>query len=258
MQQLLADQLGHILKINYTPKRIISLVPSQTELLFDLGLEKQLVGITKFCEHPKSIFKSKEKIGGTKQLNFTKIEALRPDLIIANKEENVKEQVEYLKKKYPVYVSQVSNLEEAKKMIHSIGIITRTIEKAEDIILRITNSFATIPTNTKQDVLYLIWKEPYMTIGGDTFISDMLDKAGFRNVFCNSNRYPSISLAAIQKLEVDFVFLSSEPFPFKEKHIEEIQKICPKSIILLVKGDLFSWYGSRLLKMPDYFRKLNG
>jgi ABC-type Fe3+-hydroxamate transport system substrate-binding protein len=241
------------------PQRIISLVPSQTELLYDLVLEERVVGITKFCVHPEVWFRTKARIGGTKNLNIEKVLSLQPDLVIANKEENVKEQVEALAAKLPVWVSDVNNLEDAYEMIASIGSLTNTDPRATELITKIKAGFNELAANAKpvapMRCAYLIWKDPYMTAGGDTFINDMLFRCGLQNVFAHLTRYPSVTLPALQGANCQVVLLSSEPYPFKEKHIAEIEAALPGVKVLLVDGEMFSWYGSRLLLAPAYFSR---
>jgi len=244
----------------YLPKRIISLVPSQTELLYDLGLESETVGITKFCVHPQNWFKTKERIGGTKKLNPAKIKALDPDLIIANKEENVKEQVEELAQDYPVWLTDVNNLQDALQMIADIGRLTGKMERSDSIVKEITLNFEELAqqqtTNHKPKTAYLIWQKPYMTVGGDTFINNMLQHCGFENIFSCKTRYPEISIDELQTASCDLLLLSSEPYPFKQKHIDELSEQLPGTKIILADGEFFSWYGSRLLKAPAYFGEL--
>ena len=132
-----ADQLGRSVELLNAPKRIVSLVPSQTELLFDLGLNDKVVGITKFCVHPEGWYRTKKRIGGTKQLHIDEIKELTPDLIIANKEENVRDQIEELAKDFPVWISDVNNLDSASSMITGIGEITSRKPQAKDIIHQI-------------------------------------------------------------------------------------------------------------------------
>lgn len=243
--------------LHYLPKRIISLVPSLTELLFDLGLEAETVGITRFCVHPTSWFKSKDKIGGTKTLNLEKIKALQPDLIIANKEENVKEQVEALAQDVPVWLTDVNKLQDALKMIEDIGLLTGKSESAQSLINRIDKAFNTLPEIIYPvNTAYLIWRKPYMTAGGDTFINDILKQCGFRNSFEAETRYPVINIAQLQVENCKLVLLSSEPYPFKQKHIDELSRLLPGIKIVLVDGEYFSWYGSRLLQAPEYFKQL--
>lgn len=253
------DQLHRTVIIPNTPKRIISLVPSQTELLYDLGLEEEVVGITKFCIHPTIWFRNKTRVGGTKTVNLDIIRTLQPDLIIANKEENIKEQVEALAHDFPVWISDVNNLEEALDMIKQIGSITNKKEAAEAISQRIEDAFTNLKSqvsNQRLRTAYLIWKDPYMTVGGDTFIHHMLSHAGFDNLYTSQQRYPETTVAELQALNCELLLLSSEPYPFKQKHIEELQALLPNTMILLVDGEAFSWYGSRLLYTPAYIEQL--
>jgi ABC-type Fe3+-hydroxamate transport system substrate-binding protein len=244
-------------QLHYIPKRIISLVPSQTELLHTLELDAETVGITKFCIHPKEWYRHKIKVGGTKSIHIDKVIELDPDLIIANKEENVREQVERLAEKYPVWVTEVNNLPEALQMTEDIGNLTGTQNKALALSSRIQMAFNQLPTPTKKfKTAYLIWKNPYMAAGGETFINDMLDKAGFTNIFENFSRYPEVNPAQIKSAGCEVLLLSSEPFPFSDKHIRELEQELPGIQIKLVDGEMFSWYGSHLLQSPAYFNKL--
>ena len=243
--------------LKYLPQRIVSLVPSQTELLHYLGLETETIGITKFCVHPQSWFKTKERIGGTKTVNLDKIKKLKPDLIIANKEENVREQIEELGADYPVWLTDVNNLADALQMIKDIGILTGKTETATALINSISIGFKAMPkTEESVETAYLIWRKPYMTVGGDTFINDMLLQCGFENIFASEKRYPAITIAQLQTVNCQLLLLSSEPYPFKQKHIDELSSQLPGTKIILADGEFFSWYGSRLLKSPTYFKEL--
>ncbi|MCG2792660.1 MAG: helical backbone metal receptor [Weeksellaceae bacterium] len=235
--------------------RIISLVPSITETLFDLGLTSdEIIGRTKFCIHPQELVKNVEIIGGTKNLNLDKIKSLKPDLIIANKEENVKEQVEELIKDFKVLVTNVETLEDNYYLIKQLGHIFEKEENAQFFNLKTYEVFDIPKLENRLKVAYLIWKDPYMTVGGDTFISGILDELGFENWFKNQKRYPEIQLEDLK--EADLIFLSSEPFPFKEKHISEIHNTCVNQKIMVVDGEAFSWYGSHLAKCGAYYREL--
>jgi ABC-type Fe3+-hydroxamate transport system substrate-binding protein len=198
-------------------------------------------------------------VGGTKDVKFDIIEQLQPDLILANKEENVKEQIEYLSQNFPVWVSDVEDIKSACDMISNIGSITGKNVIANDLIARITEGFSGLKSfalSTKIPVGYLIWKDPFMTVGGDTFINNMLNVCGFENVFASQKRYPEITIDDIRKSECKVLFLSSEPYPFKQKHIDALQKELPGIVIKLVDGEMFSWYGSRMLPAIEYFKKL--
>ena len=240
--------------------RIISLVPSQTELLFYLGLRNKVIGITKFCIHPDEWFKSKTRVGGTKNINLKTIRELSPDLIIANKEENVKEQIEELAESYDIWLTDVNDLDDAISMIRDIGKLTECIETASALALQINKEFERLEkmadSKRKIRAAYFIWKDPYLVAGGNTFINDMMHYCGFKNVFDSQSRYPEISLKEIEEHHCELILLSSEPYPFKEKHRAEISQTIPGVKILLVDGEMFSWYGSRLLKSADYFRKI--
>ena len=266
---LFIDQLDRRLELKQKPSRIISLVPSQTELLFDLGLDEEVVGITKFCVHPEQWFRTKTRVGGTKQADLQKIRELQPDLIIANKEENEPAQIEELEREFPVWVSDVCNLRDALQMIKQIGMITGK-NKSSDIYAEIKFAFDGLKTATREFAIqreaqrnarairtaYLIWKEPYMSVGSDTFIHDMMQRCGLENIFAHRTRYPQATIADLRDMETELVLLSSEPYPFRQNHVEEIQSQLPESMVMLADGEMFSWYGSRLRLAPQYFEDL--
>jgi ABC-type Fe3+-hydroxamate transport system substrate-binding protein len=260
MNRKFKDQMGAEIHLHERPLRIISLVPSQTELLSYWGLEDRIVGITKFCIHPKNCFETKAKVGGTKKVNFEAIKALNPDLIIGNKEENAKSDIEYLQKHYPVWMSDINSLEDCYVMMQKLGELLECSDKAAEMILSMKGSFSNLKAEKSAAeaprVAYFIWQEPYMVAASDTFIDEMLKVAGFRNVFESFSRYPEIDMELLVKLNPDLIFLSSEPYPFKEKHLAFFKQICPRAELTIVDGELFSWYGSRLLKSADYFMEL--
>lgn len=249
------DHLNNTISITFPPSRIISLVPSQTELLADLGLDEEVVGITRFCVHPPGWLKSKRIIGGTKNFDFHSIEALKPDLILANKEENYREGIERLKQNFPVWISEVISWDQSLSLIKETGRLTNREKEAEGIIAAIEESFASVvPFKSDLSVLYLIWRKPWMGAASGTFIHTMLSKCGLRNCLQSLPRYPELTADQIATLNPDVVLLSSEPFPFREKHIEEIKAICPSTHVILVDGEMFSWHGSRQMKAAAYIR----
>jgi ABC-type Fe3+-hydroxamate transport system substrate-binding protein len=252
-----------------TPQRIISVVPSQTELLFDLGLDQEIVGITKFCIHPADRVRNKTSVGGTKTLHLDQIHALRPDLILANKEENTREQIEALQQQYPVLVTDVNTLPDALAMIRTVGTLVGKEDEANRMAQQIATTLSPLTPSPSSpsslsppsspsapSVAYFIWRKPYMVAAGDTFIDSMLAVAGFRNAFAGLSRYPEVTADQLQDARPDLIFLSSEPYPFGPKHLAEMTAICPSARTLVVDGELFSWYGSRLLRAGDYFRNL--
>ncbi|MDW5287635.1 helical backbone metal receptor [Formosa sp. PL04] len=253
------DQLQRVFLTNGVPKRIVSLVPSQTELLCDLGLENTIVGITKFCVHPNHLLSEKTIVGGTKQVHYDKIIALQPDIILCNKEENAKGMIPDLEKITPVHISDIYTIEDSLELIAMYAELFNTAEKAKIIIEGIKKSKSEfedfIAIKPIKTVAYFIWKSPWMVAGNDTFINHLLLQNGLDNLYSNIERYPEIDINNI-KIKPDLVFLSSEPYPFKKDHIEEFKTYFPESKIILVDGEMFSWYGSRLLKAFDYFKAL--
>ncbi len=257
MNSIFFDQIGRNLNVNETPRRIISLVPSITELLDDIGLIGQLVGRTKFCIHPKEALKPIQIVGGTKQIHLDRIEQLQPDLIIANKEENQKDQIEALAEKYPVWISDVPHFEGALDMIAGLGKVLRKEMACNQIIQQSKALQLSLSTNNRQKAAYLIWRNPYMTIGKDTYIHDLLRLTGFDNVFGQQTRYPIVSIEEMKTVHPDVILLSSEPFPFKQKHIDELAVHFPNIPIQLVDGEAFSWYGTRFIKTFEYLNSFS-
>jgi len=256
MLRQFTDQLNRAVSFDYPPKRIISIVPSQTELLFELGLKNEVIGITKFCVHPAAKFKTVTKVGGTKKLNIELIRSLKPDLIIGNKEENSREDIELLCAEFPVWMSDISTLEEAMTAISQIGALVDREPEAAYLNHLISAGFTDLQTlalerGIDKKVAYLIWKGPYMLAGKNTFIDDMLTKNGLTNVMKES-RYPELDLEQLKALQPELIMLSSEPYPFREKHIDELKAAIPNAKIILVDGEMFSWYGSRLVKAVEY------
>lgn len=228
-------------------KRIISLVPSLTELLIDLGLNDQLIGRTRFCIHPQDELKEIPAFGGTKNPKIQKIVESNPDLVIANKEENRKEDVELLSKHFEVLLTEIDNVEAALKWISRIGNKLEADDKASELVKTIEKLLPKLDRFELIRSAYFIWKDPWMTVGNDTYIHDVMKLFGLINVFGTQARYPTTDFEELEALNPELILLSSEPFPFKEKHIQELQSICPTSKILLVNGEWFSWYGSRMI-----------
>ena len=158
---------------------------------------------------------------------------------------------------YPTWVSDVHDLNSALEMIERIGMLVGRKNESDELIKKIKNNFRNLqPLKNELTAIYLIWKGPYMTVGGDTFIHDMLEACGLKNAYSDSVRYPKISEDEIRSLNPDVVFLSSEPYPFGDKDLNELKLALPNSNIILVNGEYFSWYGSKLMESPDYFREL--
>ncbi|MDI9310243.1 MAG: helical backbone metal receptor [Limnohabitans sp.] len=262
---ILTDQLGTQHSFETSPKRIVSLVPSQTELLYDLGLEERIVGITKFCVHPYHLKSTKTIVGGTKQIKFDKIAALQPDIIICNKEENTKEIVEELSQLCPVWVTEMYNIADNIQMIADFGKLFNVRTEAQKWIDKVNFAHQDflhfIKDYEVQTVAYFIWAKPYMAAGRDTFINHLLELNKLENIYAKNEKYPErYPEVIVQKMRIqgdpDLIFLSSEPFPFKDEHAFELGRYSHHAKTVFVDGEMFSWYGSRLVKAFDYFKKL--
>jgi ABC-type Fe3+-hydroxamate transport system substrate-binding protein len=251
------DQLDNLLVLEDHPVRIVSLVPSQTELLFDLGLDNEVVGVTKFCIHPKEWKETKTRVGGTKTVDVESVINLRPDIIIANKEENTQEQIELLRESIPVWVSDINSLSDALLMIEKLGELLNRKVQAQAIKDKIEQEFETLKLvrhkYIRANVLYFIWQNPFYVAGNNTFINDMLNRCQLLNK-CKKERYPEYDFDSQGSSEL--IFLSTEPYQFKEEHRDQLAKEFPNSKVILVDGEMFSWYGSRLQRAPKYFTEL--
>ncbi len=255
----IVDQLQRTIKLPHKPKRIISLVPSQTELLVDLGLRQHIVGVTKFCVHPQNLRKEKQVVGGTKQIHIQKIKALNPDIIICNKEENTLSMVEEMESIAPVWISDVNSIDDSLDLIHRLGALFQVTRKAKEIVKTVNaqivdfNKF--ISNFPKRKVAYLIWKNPFMAAGSNTFINSFLKLNRFENIIDRADsRYPEITLNDLK--EAELILLSSEPYPFNNSHVMELQQFSAAEI-KLVDGEYFSWYGSRMSGALEYFKTLH-
>lgn len=257
----LKDQLGNQLNFKDSPKRIISLVPSQTELLYDLGLEDSIVGITKFCVHPFHAKSTKQIVGGTKQIKIEKIKALNPDIILCNKEENTKEIVKSCQQICPVHVSDIITIEDCLELINQYGQLFNKRTNAQKIKDKIDFNLQQFQTYIKDKptlkAAYFIWRDPWMVAASYTFINHLLAINKFENIYSNLNRYPEVNITKLrQEGDPEIVLLSSEPYPFKEEHAFEIGRHSHHAKTIFVNGEYFSWYGSRLIKAFDYFKQL--
>lgn len=256
MTVTVTDQTGRQIRLDKPPMRIISLVPSITETLFALQCGDRVVGRTKFCFEPRGVVEHVPIVGGTKKFHKTRIEHLAPDLIIANKEENDRTAVEDLMSSFAVCVTDVKNLSDALEMMKLLGELTGSTTSAAAMVSEVKEGFGHVNKQPTRSA-YLIWRKPLMVCGGDTFINDMMRRSGFNNVFADESRYPSVSMEDLQKAEIDTLLLSSEPYPFSQKHVTEFKEALPDTNVILCDGTYFSWYGSRLIDAPKYFHRLH-
>jgi len=249
------DQTGYVLTLPNVPQRVVSLVPSQTELLHELGLDEQVLGITRFCVHPDHWFRGKIRIGGTKKVHVERIRDLGPDLVLANKEENTREDVERIREFCPVWTSDIVTVDDALSMITEVAGLFRREKEGARLAGQIRDALASVrPLNRR--AAYLIWKDPYMVAGGDSFISEMMKAAGITNVFAGLSRYPVMDVEQMAQSGADLLLLSSEPYPFRETDVTWLASTLKGMEIRLVDGEMFSWYGSRMRYFPDHIHAL--
>ena len=244
--------------------RIVSLCPSLTELVFDLGRGEELVGRTKFCVHPVGRVQRIESVGGTKNPKIARIVELAPDLVLMNEEENRREDADALAAAgLPLHVSFPRDVGETATMVRDIGSALGNAGEAERIAADIEGRAARVRESARgtQPVryAYLIWRNPWMVAGGDTFVTAMLALPGGVNVFADHpERYPVVTPVDLAAADPDAVLLSSEPFPFKEKHAEELTSATglSRDRVHLVDGELLTWHGSRTPDGIDYAERV--
>ncbi|MFF5994853.1 helical backbone metal receptor [Lysinibacillus sp. KU-BSD001] len=248
------DHLGRNVTYAFPPKRIVSLCPAITETLFHLGLQQEIVGRTKYCIFPEQQVADVQTVGGTKQVDLTTIQSLQPDLIIMEKEENTKEMVDMLEKHFPVYVFQVESISEAQRMVEDAGQLVNRVEESKELVRQIDAAFKTLPQKAGR-AAYMMWRKPYMVVGATTYINDMLETVGFENPFtAYEGRYPVVDIEALKNAQLDYLFLSTEPFPFAQKHIEELAVHLPNTTIQIIDGEMF-WYGAKMKEAAPYLKQ---
>ncbi len=250
------DHLNRRVDYRFPPKRIISLAPAITNTMYALNLENEIVGRTRFCIHPKEKVEKAINIGGTKDLKINRIHELKPDLIIAEKEENTKEMVDTLEQFYPVYVFEVQTVDDAFKMIRDLGTILNRHDLATRLVGQITTALTQLPNKNDKRVAYMIWKNPYMVVGENTYIQSMLSTMGLINPFTfYQGRYPEVTLDDLKNANLDYLFLATEPYPFREQHLSEMKQIIPNVQPIIIDGEMF-WYGINMLKSVAYFQHI--
>lgn len=250
------DHVNRSLQYEYPPKKIISIAPGITETLYALELDKEMIGRTRYCIYPADKVKRAEIVGGTKDIDLEKIKMLQPDLILAEKEENTKEIVEQLEEFFPVFVAEVQSVKGAYRMIDDMGKLTGKENTAKNLLASIQSEFENLPQVKNKRAAYVIWRNPNMVVGRDTYINSLLSQLGYMNPFANlSSRYPVVTEEELKEAELDTIFLATEPFHFKEKRIKEFQQFLPEVNPLIVNGEMF-WYGAKMKEAVSYLRKL--
>jgi ABC-type Fe3+-hydroxamate transport system substrate-binding protein len=232
------------------PRRVVSLCPSLTETIFALGAADRLVGRTKFCVRPPGqLLNDTPKVGGTKTVNVQAVLALRPDCVFAVKEENLSEHIEEIAKHTDVVVFDVKDLESAYGMIRSLQKILNVEDTLDEFIREKMEEVRNLVSGR---AACLIWRKPLLAAGGDTYIHSLMTHLGFENAFAHKPRYPEAAPAELKKL--DYILLSTEPYPFKDVHAHEIEEKVGKVRIVLVDGQMMTWYGARMAAAASYFK----
>jgi ABC-type Fe3+-hydroxamate transport system substrate-binding protein len=232
--------------------RIVSLVPSLTETLFDLGVGPRVVGVTRYCSEPEAALRAVPRVGGTKNPDLDQVAALRPDLVLVNGEENRDEHIAWLKQRFRVHESLPTTVLEAAHVVREIAGVVDAVDAGEAIGLEIEAQVARAEveslTRRPVRVFYAIWKKPWMAINATTYIHDVLTRAGAINVTAEGDsRYPVLSPQELKPLSAELVLLPSEPFVFQEAHRRELldeRLFGPEVPVALVDGKDFSWHGS--------------
>lgn len=241
-----------------SPARLVSLVPSTTETVFALGAGDRLVGVTRFCVHPREARQRAVVVGGTKNPNLERIFELRPDVVLANQEENRKEDIEKLRSRLEVHLAFPRTVDEARSDILGLGDVLEVEERAAALASEIDGARLALHQVAKRfRYLYFIWRRPFMVAGPDTFIDGLLTEAGGRNCAPRDRgRYPQLGIDEIERTDADVLLLSSEPFPFREAHRLELASRVSGDRVLLVDGELLSWHGVRMIEGLRYLGEL--
>lgn len=236
--------------------RIVCLVPSITELLCELGLERQLVGRTGFCVHPWETVRRIPKVGGTKNVRLDRVRELAPTHVVVNVDENTRETAAALAEFVPeVVVTHPQAPRDNLGLYRQMGEVFDRAEEAERLCAEFERAYerASAAERPPRDVLYLIWRDPWMTVAPQTYIAQTLALFNWRTVpgERGEERYPEVELEDLAG-RIDRVLLSSEPFHFKAEHVAEVEVLVPGTRVSLIDGEMTSWYGSRAIAGLDY------
>jgi ABC-type Fe3+-hydroxamate transport system substrate-binding protein len=261
---VLTDAVGQVFQPCEAPPRIVSLVPSLTELLFDLGLAENIVGRTRFCLHPRELMRTLPKVGGTKDVDLGKLRSLRPSHVVVNVDENRIEQVNEIRMFVPnVIVTHPMQPDDNLDLFRLFGGLFAVQQRAEELAMQLQSALQTARGQTRQlaqeNVVYCIWKDPWMTVAPNTYISAMLRVVGWHTMpESAAARYPTVDFNAAWLHRVDRIFLSSEPYRFRHKHLQAASRLpgFAGKKIQLIDGELVSWYGSRAAAGLRYLASL--
>jgi ABC-type Fe3+-hydroxamate transport system substrate-binding protein len=261
------DALGQSLTVRERPERIVSLVPSLTEALFAFGLDGEIVGVTRFCVEPRRGVAGKTKVGGTSEVDVAKIEALRPDLVIASAEDNSREDVvQLIDHGWPVFVTLATSVESAIDLLRQLATVTGTTAVARPIIQEAKDALASVVAagagRERVRVFCPIWRNPYRTCGTATYMDDVLTVCGGRNVFGDrQERYPRVELTEMAALDPEVILLPSEPYRFTKRHKADFRAFADVSAVknghtFFIDGKMLAWYGPRITHSLSEVKRL--
>lgn len=230
-------------------RRIVSLVPSLSETVCDLGLRDELIACTKFCIEPKDLHRSCTLVGGTKDFDVAQILSLNPTHILCNQEENPKAPVEELMKHVPTSVTFPKSPKDVPAMLRDIGDFLAARDPFERAARELEGAMQALQLLPRQRFLYFIWRQPYMIAGRDTYISRFLEQWGWENAAPKDERYPSLEPNEITAAKADLILFSSEPFPFRKRDADRLRtEIADCPPIYRIDGQMLSWFGTRTVK----------
>lgn len=261
----LRDDGGTLHEFAEPPQRIVSLVPSLTESIVTLGGANRLVGVTEWCVRPEEVVESITKVRGTKNPDIARILELGPDLVLANREENRQRHVELLRQHVPVFLTYPRTVFDALKTIEDLGVILDAVDRSSEIVEASERLLDEIhrTADPKLNVACLIWRDPWMTVGPDTYIHDLLGHFGFVNVFRDGNsRYPETTLDEVAEREPEVVLLPTEPYEFGEADRIEVEHAVRQTVpgcrVVVIDGSYLTWWGTRTLPALRFLAELRG
>lgn len=244
---LIRDVLGREHSLDH-PRRVVSLVPSLTETLFDFGAGDDVAGITDFCIFPPGV--DRPRIGGTKTPKIEAIRALRPDLVYMNVEENLPRHADEIERFAPVFATEPKSVDDVASLIATLAAIHGRVERGAQLAADLSRA-RDAAAGAAFTFACAIWKKPWMWCGGDTYVSDLITCAGGRNVVGDRLRYPAADLAEVTALRPEVIFLPDEPYLFTADDAREIEGA---KVIGPFAGHLFTWHGTRTIRGLEFLR----
>lgn len=250
------DALGHTFEFSAPPKRVVSLVPSLTEVLFDLGAGASVAGVTSFCIHPPQARETAAVVGGTKNPKVDVIRQLAPDLVYMNLEENLKRHAEAIREFAPVFVTEPKKVADVESLILQLARIHAREREGDAIVSRLAAALEEVRRKARRFTFAVaIWKNPWMWCGGDTYVSNLVAEAGGLNVFAGQTRYPTLQAEdVVREHRPEVIFLPDEPYLFTDDDAADLRAKTGARVVGPFAGDLFTWHGTRTVEGLAFLR----